>query len=259
MASERFEKLSKEKKDRILAAGRKEFVRVPYDKVSLNRIAKEAGISHGSFYTYFADKDDLMVYILRERREGFMEYLMQHAENSGYHWFSFLEDILYELTSQEFDEPVQEGWEILRQYMTLQQDQHPFPIPLENDEEDKIKDWIQTHIDLSDFNSRWTDSEIEAILRFSFVITMMVVLNIVTHDEKKQKKRDEYKLILHILKYGAKAYDPTLFSQATEVRTLNSQPSESAEVRTLNSQPSKSAEMRTLNPKPSESAQAIAN
>ena len=64
MASERFLNLPEEKKQRIIAAARNELSRVPYDALSINRIIKEAGIPRGSFYDYFADKDDLIEYLM---------------------------------------------------------------------------------------------------------------------------------------------------------------------------------------------------
>lgn len=56
MSTERFEKLSKDKRQRILDAAREEFSRVSYEEASINQIIKNAGISRGSFYTYFEDK-----------------------------------------------------------------------------------------------------------------------------------------------------------------------------------------------------------
>ncbi|ETP70922.1 transcriptional regulator, partial [Lachnospiraceae bacterium JC7] len=66
MATERFEKLSEDKKKRILLAAREEFARVPYEEASINQIIKNAGISRGSFYTYFEDKNDLLQYVFSE-------------------------------------------------------------------------------------------------------------------------------------------------------------------------------------------------
>lgn len=54
-----FERLPQEKKDRILRSARAEFIRLPYEKTSINRILAEAGIPKGSFYQYFDDKSDL--------------------------------------------------------------------------------------------------------------------------------------------------------------------------------------------------------
>lgn len=64
MPTERFLRLSDEKKKVIIEAARIEFSRVSIDRVSINRIIADAGISRGSFYTYFEDKWDLLKYMI---------------------------------------------------------------------------------------------------------------------------------------------------------------------------------------------------
>lgn len=77
MPTQRFLKLKDEKKQAILEAAVHEFSRVPYSAASINQIIKEAGISRGSFYTYFEDKDDLMQYMLRGFRDAFQRKVME--------------------------------------------------------------------------------------------------------------------------------------------------------------------------------------
>lgn len=66
MPLETFCNLPKEKQEGILKAARKEFSRVSFGEASINKIIKDAGISRGSFYMYFADKQDLAYYLLSE-------------------------------------------------------------------------------------------------------------------------------------------------------------------------------------------------
>lgn len=54
-----FFRLSEEKRERILAAARREFSEHVYEKSSINRILDEAEVPKGSFYQYFDDKSDL--------------------------------------------------------------------------------------------------------------------------------------------------------------------------------------------------------
>ena len=56
-----------------MAAARAEFLRVPYEDASINRIIREAGIPRGSFYMYFTDKEDLFRYLM----ESYGELLIQ--------------------------------------------------------------------------------------------------------------------------------------------------------------------------------------
>ena len=66
MPSERFYRLSEEKRKTICEAAIREFARVTMDKVSINQIIKNADISRGSFYTYFEDKWDIVSYIFED-------------------------------------------------------------------------------------------------------------------------------------------------------------------------------------------------
>jgi AcrR family transcriptional regulator len=101
MPTERFYNLPKEKKEIIIKAAKDEFVQVPFEKVSINRIIKHAGISRGSFYTYFEDKHDLLAYIFEDAGENFQFAWESNAKkNHGDLWKtidSFVEDsILYD-------------------------------------------------------------------------------------------------------------------------------------------------------------------
>ena len=66
MPTDTFMNLPTEKKTVILQAARKEFARVTYREASINRMIEEAGISRGSFYQYFPDKKDLLLFIMQE-------------------------------------------------------------------------------------------------------------------------------------------------------------------------------------------------
>ncbi len=65
MPRPRFERLSEEKRSRILEAAAKEFAAHGYDAASLNHILEKAEISKGAAYYYFDDKADLFLTTLR--------------------------------------------------------------------------------------------------------------------------------------------------------------------------------------------------
>ncbi|PKL35098.1 MAG: AcrR family transcriptional regulator [Spirochaetae bacterium HGW-Spirochaetae-1] len=58
---ETFDKISDEKRGRILQAATKEFAEKGFSAANINVIAKNAGISIGSMYNYFASKEDLFL------------------------------------------------------------------------------------------------------------------------------------------------------------------------------------------------------
>lgn len=58
-----FEKLSGDKKEKILNAAIEEFALNGYDKASTNEIVKKAGISKGILFHYFGSKKELCLYL----------------------------------------------------------------------------------------------------------------------------------------------------------------------------------------------------
>lgn len=87
MPTERFYRLSKEKQIIIRDAAIGEFSRVPFEKVSINKIIQNAEISRGSFYTYFEDKRDLLAFIFHNIKQSAHEYCQKVIEeNHGDLW-----------------------------------------------------------------------------------------------------------------------------------------------------------------------------
>jgi AcrR family transcriptional regulator len=61
---EMFDKISPEKKQRILNAAIAEFAEKGFNAANINHIAKNAGISIGSMYNYFSSKEDLYLTLI---------------------------------------------------------------------------------------------------------------------------------------------------------------------------------------------------
>lgn len=64
MPTSTFFNLPEEKREKVVRAIKNEFSRVPFEKVSINKIVQSAGIPRGSFYQYFADRDDMLAFML---------------------------------------------------------------------------------------------------------------------------------------------------------------------------------------------------
>jgi AcrR family transcriptional regulator len=62
-----FYNLQQDKKKKLIEAAEMEFTRVPIFEASIANIIKTAGISRGSFYQYFEDKDDLYFFLLEDK------------------------------------------------------------------------------------------------------------------------------------------------------------------------------------------------
>lgn len=92
MPSERFLNLPEDKKMRIIEASLKEFARVPFDEISINRIIQDAGISRGSFYQYFEDKTDLQTFLLTDFLKQVKEKIDIYLNEKRGDMFQFFED-----------------------------------------------------------------------------------------------------------------------------------------------------------------------
>lgn len=94
MPSERFFHLPEDKKKRIIKASLKEFARVPFEEISINRIIRDADISRGSFYQYFEDKQDLELFLLEDFRDQLQSELEEYLVHEKGDLFQFFQDAL---------------------------------------------------------------------------------------------------------------------------------------------------------------------
>ena len=72
-------RLPEQKKALIRSAAMKEFARVPFEKASINQIIHNAGISRGSFYTYFEDKSDVVQFLMEDMRRELQEFCRERS------------------------------------------------------------------------------------------------------------------------------------------------------------------------------------
>lgn len=96
MPTEAFFKLERDRKDRLLQSAISEFSQMPYEKVSVFKIAENAGISRSTFYYYFKGKDDIYHYLLLQIKQAFMDEL--EREQQQYDIFSFCRKVFDFLT-----------------------------------------------------------------------------------------------------------------------------------------------------------------
>ena len=87
MPTDTFFHLPEEKRRRIFAAAVEEFSQQSFSSASINRIVQAAAIPRGSFYQYFAGKEDLYLYIATVIGEEKLEIFRRFAApvtNSGF-------------------------------------------------------------------------------------------------------------------------------------------------------------------------------
>lgn len=101
MCTETFLRLPEEKRRRFLDAAWEEFTSARFSDVSINQIVRRARIPRGSFYQYFAGKDDLFAFLLEEVRNHVKGEYRQVLKDNGGDIFQAQLDCFDRMTSQE--------------------------------------------------------------------------------------------------------------------------------------------------------------
>lgn len=70
MPTERFFKLSPEKRQEVVDAIRDEYERTSYGELHISKIARNAKISRASLYTYFSGREDLFRFAVAQAKRG---------------------------------------------------------------------------------------------------------------------------------------------------------------------------------------------
>ena len=70
-------------KSRILSVARMRFETVGYKRTSIAQIAQEAGVAVGTVYRYFKSKEDVLVAVLEQTNEAWLEKARETARAPG--------------------------------------------------------------------------------------------------------------------------------------------------------------------------------
>ena len=92
MPTETFFRLPESKRDRILDAIKEEIARSLYEDFSIGAIIRQCGISRGSFYQYFKNKEDIYLYLMSGYQEQILTHGAQVLRQNGGDFFAALED-----------------------------------------------------------------------------------------------------------------------------------------------------------------------
>lgn len=91
MPHQTFFNLPEEKRQQILQVALDEFSENDYENVSISRMVARAGIAKGSFYQYFADKEDLYAYLLEMLTDAKRKFMsLDHPDPTHIGIFAYL-------------------------------------------------------------------------------------------------------------------------------------------------------------------------
>lgn len=204
MPSKRFFNLPEEKQEAIRKAAIEEFCRVPFESVSINMIIKDAGISRGSFYTYFEDKRDLMKYLMDDIIKKENELMQLSLKRAGGDFFKAC-DLLLEHYIKYFVD--QEVFKFAKAMM----DQGAFSTPMLFDDKeyersrDELARWVWDNMDRN-FLSLENLSELKGLLllvQMTITVTVVRYCFIKETDGDTEVIRRPYEEMMEIIKNGA--------------------------------------------------------
>ena len=94
MPTATFYHLNEKKRARVLEAAIDEFAQTRFSDASVNRIVKAAGISRGSFYQYFKDKEDIYIYVLEYLGQQKLDIFSHYHAEKGMSFFDAILDAI---------------------------------------------------------------------------------------------------------------------------------------------------------------------
>lgn len=184
------------KEEQIIETAGKLFHKFGFKKVSMDEIAREAGVTKKTVYAYFPSKEELLKYfILQEIKH--MKNIIEEVESTNDDFFDMINQGIYKLLKyrkdRDFLNIMTKEAEILK---------NPTVIQSLKLIDDQIQDYIKEKLIIAKDKGYiyYEDLEITA-----FLIYKMYIALILEWDDTKERKIDEQKIaniISKILKNG---------------------------------------------------------
>lgn len=200
MPSQRFMRLPQEKQTVIWEAAVHEFVDQPYEKVSINQIIKQAGISRGSFYTYFEDKRDLLLFILWGTKQQWDQFCVRSLKESGGEFFGIVNSFMEEAV----DFCRHNNLFSLHKNLIA----YPEPLPLSEflpnpaDCEQELNEVLLSKLDRSRFADP-SDDGVAIVARIAAMILFAALSEFCRNPEREEPVKENFRRSLDVLKRGA--------------------------------------------------------
>ena len=91
MPSETFFRLPESKQERIVQAIKDEIARAPFEEFSIGNVIRNCGISRGSFYQYFHNKEDIFFYLISDYQNKIIQDIISTMQGNDGDLFDMLE------------------------------------------------------------------------------------------------------------------------------------------------------------------------
>lgn len=199
MPKETFLNLPEEKKNRILKAIKAEFARVPYDKVSINKIVKNAKIPRGSFYMYFEGKDDMLEYSLSSFYDGIKLIALESLKENNGDIFALYNDILHYIIDNGLEE---EDMDFFSNIFTNQKVKNSIILEYSTYSNRNIYlKQLNQYLDTKELNIQ-NENDLYSIMDIILAVVQKTIVDIYLDTDKKEEILEEYDRKIAILKQG---------------------------------------------------------
>lgn len=84
------------KEDQIIESARKLFKKYGFKKVSMDEIARDAGVTKRTVYMHFANKEELFNYFVEEQIQN-MKSIVEEIENKNLDFFDGIHEVIFQL------------------------------------------------------------------------------------------------------------------------------------------------------------------
>lgn len=198
MLSSRFFKLPDEKRSKILKAVHSELAEFPVDELSINRIIHSAGISRGSFYQYFKDKDDLLEYVFSDFRQVMIREIKASIERNQGDMFEVGMDILKKIVAMGSREENRRIFVNVFSYVKVAQSSLERVIA---DEEALVNGFVR-YIDRSRLKFT-SDEEVRELMKLGLALFKDSICRCFADIDNASEIMDNFRKRVEIIKYGA--------------------------------------------------------
>ena len=199
MPTSTFFRLPEEKRKRLMDAAWEEFNEKSFADVSINKIILKARIPRGSFYQYFADKEDLFRHILAQSRDYFIQILNQMLESQGGDLFAvplWAFDQLIQRSESSQREELNRFVQLLR--LNAGMDMQQFLIC----QQDILPGSVLQRLDLKRLRRKDTFF-LEQVFMLLMVCTATAIAETLIHPEKQEQQREFLRARVDILAHGS--------------------------------------------------------
>jgi AcrR family transcriptional regulator len=199
LPTETFLNLHHDKKNKIINAIKKEFARVPFEKVSINKIVQNADISRGSIYMYFEDTMDMVTYVLSSYHDEVISIIKESLKQNSGNIFAVFSDILK--FTAEFG-TAKENIALCMNIFSNQTVQNNILLQFSNCS--RTKDyylWFMQYVDTKNLNIQNTN-DVYDIIEILVSVTQRATVDIFLNIERKDEIIEDYKNKITILKRG---------------------------------------------------------